>query len=220
MTYPTYNRGFPQPPPQRPPFWAPAMPPPPKKQAIQLWLIAALLSLLVTLGIGLAFVLHDEPGAVVLQSPTQSQSGNGQQGNEPTEPRSVPTAPADCLVECTQVPPASDESDADVHYSGSDDAAAAFLQDIADGDATSAHNALCGAGKNRFPTPDELLADFYATLGISQVSGARLSDVHAADEVSDAVVFELDTDVGAVTAEVYIVEEASSLTVCGYDVVA
>lgn len=122
--------------------------------------------------------------------------------------------------ECTRTPSPSDGSDAGVHYSGSDDAAAAFLQEIANGDAAAAHNALCGAGKNRFPTPVERLADFYTTLGISQVSGASLTHVHVADEVSDAVVFELETGGGIVTAEVYIVEEVSSLTVCGYDVAA
>jgi len=42
--------------------------------------------------------------------------------------------------------------------------------------------------------------------------------VYAADTTVDAVVFELRTDAGGVLVAVYIVEEVSSLAVCGYDV--
>ncbi len=220
MTYSMYDSGQSSPPP-RPPQWAPPLPaarPAPRhgrKRAVQLWLIGALASLLVTLGIGLAVVLTKDPAQVLAEEPTQSAPGDDE---SQSDDRPLPSVPADCLVECTAAQPAPDGTGGEANYSGSVDAAVTFVQDIAAGNVAAAHEVLCGEGKNEFPTPADLMDDFYTTLGVSAITGVKLTGVHAADDFSDAVVFELRTDVGDITADVFIVEEAYSLTVCGYDV--
>lgn len=219
MTYPTYGPVIPTPSPGYEPIgsWAPPPPLRPRKRSrTLLWSLSALLSLMVA-ALSAVLLLQDHPSRTVADPPAQSEPPGVD--SPPPHPRPVPGPPSDCLVECTQAP-AEDgtETGAGVHYGGSVDAAAAFVQDIANGDMSSAHDALCGAGKNRFPTPDELIADFYSTFGITEITGASLTDVYPADDVADAVVFDLQTDAGDVTAAVYVVEEASSLTVCGYDV--
>lgn len=228
MTYPRYGPGFPAPPPAAPsyaqyfvpqpmPAWAP--PSAPARPASLPWLIGGLVALLVAGGIGLVFLLQDDATGLVADPPMQSDPGTG---NGPVaDPRPVPSPPTDCLVECTDAdaPSGSDPPDTEAaNYTGSDDAAVGFVEAIANGDVVGAHEALCGAGKNRFPTPEDLVADFYATFGFTTITGARLTDIYAADSSADAVVFELETDAGDVVVEVYIVEEGSSLMVCGYDV--
>jgi len=185
-------------------------------------MIGGLLALLVLTGIGVVLLLQNDAPGVLADPPTQGDPGIPDDVNAPaTDPREVPSPPSDCLVECNEpaAPGGSDAPDnAGTNYTGSGGAAVDFVQAIANGDSTSAHTALCGIGKSRFPTPEELVADFYATLGFSTITGARLTDVYAVDSSSDAVVFELQTDAGEVLVEVYVVEEESSLTVCGYDV--
>lgn len=236
MTYPTYEPGFPPPPPPPPPpyvqspypygpqrpgyapmtSWAPPLPQPaPRKVPNSLpWLVAGLLALLVAAAISVVVFLQDPSPAVVADPPAQTTPST--EDGPVADPRPLPSLPSDCLVECSQAPgPGDPETGA--HYSGSGDAATAFVQDIAHGDVNRAHAALCGEGKTQFPTPEDLVEDFYATFGISEITAATLTGVHAADDLTDAVDFELQTDVGKVTVEVFIVEEASSLTVCGYD---
>ncbi len=199
------------------PTWGP--PPAPPRSSSLPWLFGGLVALLIAGGIGLGLLLQNDFTRVVADPPTQSIPG-GDDVDTGSESRQVPSPPSDCLVECTdpEPPDGPDAADTgDANYSGSDAAATGFVQAIADGDVISAHEALCGAGKNRFATPEELIADFYATLGFTTITGARLTDVYAADSSADAVVFELETDVGDLDVEVYIVEEGSSLTVCGYD---
>lgn len=202
---------------------APAQPCPPtptRRTLLQAWIIGFLLALLLATGIGIVLVLTDDSSGVA-DPPTQGAPGApdnpANSGNGPAaDPREVPSPPTDCLVECTG-PEGPDGSPApDGNYAGSDDAAADFLQAIVNDDSVSAHSSLCGAGINRFPTPEDLVADFYATLGFSTITGARLTDVYAADSTLDAVVFDLETDIGDVLVEVYVVEEESALTVCGY----
>jgi len=235
MTYPTYGPGFPvtssAPQPQqqyRPtylqqPYGPPWTEPPPARRTALPWLIGGLVALLVAGGIGLVFlVVKDEGAGLVADPPAQSapDNGYGNQDGPAVDPRPVPSAPTDCLVECseTDAPGGPDSPDpGESNYTGSDDAAVRFVQAIADGDVDVAHDALCGAGKTRIATPEELVADFYATFGFTRISGARLTEVYPADSEADAVVFELETDAGDVVVEVYIVEEGSSLAVCGYD---
>lgn len=185
------------------------------------WLIGGLVAILIAGGIGLLFLLNDEDTELVADPPIQSDPGNGDGDGPVSDSRPVPSPPTDCLVECTDAdaPGGSDTPDTEeANYAGSSEAAVGFVEAIANGDVVDAHESLCGAGKIRFATPEELVADFYATLGFSTITGARLTDVYAADASADAVVFELETEAGEVVAEVYIVEEGSSLTVCGYDV--
>ncbi len=233
MSYPMYGQHPPDAPPPSPyqtspylpaqhfaprpmPTWGP--PPAPPRPSSLPWLIGGLVALLIAGGIGLVLLLQSDSTRLVADPPTQSDPGNGG-GDTGSDSRRVPGPPTDCLVECTETdtpggPDAPDTGEA--NYTGSDAAATGFVQAIADGDVVNAHEALCGAGKNRFSTPEELVADFYATLGFTVITGARLTDVYAADSSADAAVFELETDVGDLTVEVYIVEEGSSLTVCGY----
>lgn len=182
------------------------------------WLLAGLVALLVADGISLVLLLDNDAPGVLADPPTQGAPGNG---DAPApEPRAVPSPPTDCLVECDEsdAPGGGEGSDTgEANYTGSPDAAISFVEAIANGDSVSAHQALCGDGKTLFATPEELIADFYATFGFTRITGARLTDVYAADSTADAVVFDLATDAGDVVVEVYIVEEASSLTVCGYD---
>lgn len=209
MTYPRYDWTFQQPPPRLTPQHRPTSSP------ILPWLVVGLVALLVAGGIGLVFLLQDDASAMMADPPTQSDPDE----NAPVpEPREVPSPPSNCLVECTEAPggPAPDTGEV-VNYAGSEDAAVGFVEAIATGDSVSAHAVLCGAGKSRFATPEELLSDFYATLGITTITGASLTDVYPADSTADAVVFELTTDAGDVVVEVYIVEEDTMLTVCGYD---
>lgn len=163
-------------------------------------------------------LLQHDSTRLMADPPIQSDPGSGG-GGTGSASREVPGPPTDCLVECNSENPGGPDAPdtGEANYSGSDAAATGFVQAIADGDVIDAHEALCGAGKNRFSTPEELVADFYATLGFTVITGARLTDVYAADSSADAVVFELETDAGDLDVEVYIVEEGSSLTVCGYD---
>jgi len=233
MSYPMYGHHPPDAPPPLPyrlpppngqqhlrprpiPTWGP--PPAPPRPSSLPWLIGGLVALLVAGGVGLVLLLQNDFTRVVADPPTQSDPGSGG-GGTGSASREVPGPPTDCLVECNSENPGGPEApDAgEANYARSDAAATGFVQAIADGDVISAHEALCGAGKNRFSTPEELVADFYATLGFTVITGARLTDVYAADSSADAVVFELETDAGDLDVEVYIVEEGSSLTVCGYD---
>lgn len=211
-----------QPYPSRTPVAAKGVPAPARRTGVLSWVIGGLLVLLVVTGVGVVLLLQDETPGVVADPPSQGEPGNpgGVDTPEPDR-REVPSPPSDCLVECNEPDSPGGPGSPDTgesNYTGSDDAAVDFVQDIANGDSLSAHSALCGVGKSRFPTPEELVADFYATLGFSTITGARLTDVYAADATVDAVVFELRTDTGDVLVEVYIVEEGSSLAVCGYDV--
>lgn len=222
MTYPPYDRSpswSPTPPHPLPPptgYWqvTPWAPTPPKRSAAVRWLVGGLLALVVAGGTAAILLLPDRTSGVLADPPGH---GVPAASNTPTsEPRSVPAPPSECLVECgDRTTPGGSATEA--HYSGSDDTAESFVQDIASGDVAGAHAALCGAGKSEFPTPEELLSDFDATFGISEITGARLTGVHAADATADAVVFALQTDVGDITVEVYVVQEGSALAVCGYD---
>ena len=210
MTYPRYGSTSQVPPPTLNPQRRPT------SSLVLPWLIVGLVALVVAGGIGLVLLLRDDASVVVADPPAQSDPGNE---NAPVpEPRVVPSPPTDCLVECTEAPGGPAPDTGEVNYAGSEDAAVGFVEAIATRDSVSAHAVLCGAGKNRFPTPEELLTDFYATLGFTTITGASLTDVYAADSTADAVVFALATDAGEVVVEVYIVEEDSTLTVCGYDI--
>lgn len=237
MTYPTHGPGlFPsQPAPQQHYRYQPAHvqqqaygwgAPAPAKRSLLPWLIVGLAALLVASGIGLVILIKDDAPGVMADPPTRDAPGNPDApGNgdvaEP-DPREVPSPPTDCLIECTESDPSNEPDTPDTpdtgeaNYSGSEDAAVSFVEAIANRDSVSAHATLCGDGKTRFVTPAALLADFYATFGITTITGARLTDVYPADSTVDAVVFELTTDAGDVVAEVDIVEEGSALTVCGY----
>lgn len=133
-------------------------------------------------------------------------------------PREVPTPPTDCLVECADPDPPGGPDAQPANYTRSDEAALGFVQALAGGDPARAHAALCGPGLSRFATPEDLVADFYATFGITMIAGADLTGVYAADSTADAAVFELQTDSGDPVVEVYVVQEGASLTVCGYDI--
>jgi len=109
----------------------------------------------------------DSPG--VADPPAQGAPGApdnpANPGNGPAaDPREVPSPPPDCLVECTG-PEGPDGSPApDGNYTGSDDAAADFVQAIANGDSVSAHSALCGSGMSRFPKESALTVCGYGGL--------------------------------------------------------
>lgn len=204
------------------PVAAHGIPAPARRSAVLSWVIGGLLALLVVTATSVALLLQADAPGLVADSLAPGDPGNAGNANAPEpDPREVPSPPSDCLVECNEpdAPAGPEASDTGgINYTGSEDAAVDFLQAIANGDSRSAHSALCGSGKSRFPTPEELVADFYATLGFSTITGARLTEVYAADSTADAVVFELQTDAGDVLVEVYVVQEESSLTVCGYGV--